>query len=67
MTHTYSDRELAAMMADIESELVERKQSLRMTRGTRQGPIEKIRQAVCAFANDPPRPSLPRSGIRRSA
>ena len=54
VTHTYSDRELAAMMADIESELVERKQSLRMTRGTRQGPIEKIRKAVCAFANDLP-------------
>ena len=54
MTHNYSDGELAAMMADIESELVERKQSLLKTRGTRQGPIEQIRQAVCAFANDFP-------------
>ena len=42
------------MMADIESELVERKRSLRKTPGSRPGPIEKIRQAVCAFANDLP-------------
>ena len=41
-------------MADIESELVERKASLRRAPGTKDGPIEKIRQAVCAFANDLP-------------
>ena len=42
----YSDAELTAMMADIESDLVERKESLRG-----DAPV-KIRQAVCAFAND---------------
>ena len=44
----YSDDELAAMMADMESDLVERKESLRG-----DAPA-KIRQAVCAFANDLP-------------
>ena len=44
----YSDAELAAMMADLESDLVERKESLRG-----DAPV-KIRQAVCAFANDLP-------------
>ena len=44
----YSDDELAAMMADLESDLVERKESLRG-----DAPA-KIRQAVCAFANDLP-------------
>ena len=44
----YSDDELAAMMADLESDLVERKESLRG-----DAPV-KIRQAVCAFANDLP-------------
>ena len=39
-------------MADIESELVERKESLRKAPAKKDGPIEKIRQAVCAFAND---------------
>lgn len=47
--HTgYTHEELAAMMADLESELVERKESLRG-----DSPV-KIRQAVCAFANDLP-------------
>ena len=54
MIHPYSDRELEAMMADLESELVERKESLRRAPGGKDGPIEKIRQAVCAFANDLP-------------
>ncbi len=45
---SYSDAQLAAMMADLESDLVERKQSLRG-----DAPV-KIRQAVCAFANDLP-------------
>ncbi|MCY4509107.1 MAG: putative DNA binding domain-containing protein, partial [Acidobacteria bacterium] len=44
----YSDAELTAMMADLESDLVERKESLRG-----DAPV-KIRQAVCAFANDLP-------------
>ena len=48
----YSDRELEAMMADVESELVERKRSLGRAAAAKGGPIERIRQAVCAFAND---------------
>ena len=67
MRHSYSDQKLAAMMADIEAELVERKQSLRRTRGKKEGPIEKIRQAVCAFANDLPghrRPGVVFVGVR---
>ena len=48
MTDAYSDRELEAMMADLESDRVERKESL-------QGDSPaKIREAVCAFANDLP-------------
>ena len=54
MTSIYTDHELEAMMADVESELVERKASLRRAPGTKDGPIERIRQAVCAFANDLP-------------
>ena len=50
----YSDLDLEAMMADLESELVERKESLRKAPPGRDGPIERIRQAVCAFANDLP-------------
>lgn len=42
----YSDERLVAMMADLESDCVERKQSF-------QGDApKKIREAVCAFAND---------------
>ena len=41
-------------MADLESELVERKESLRKAPAGKDGPIERIRQAVCAFANDLP-------------
>ena len=48
MTEGYSDRELEAMMADLESDLVERKESLRGDSRAR------IREAVCAFANDLP-------------
>lgn len=54
MTAPYSDRALEALMADLESELVERKESLRRTPPGKDGPIEDIRQAVCAFANDVP-------------
>ena len=45
---SYSEADLAAMMADLESDLVERKESLRG-----DAPV-KIRQTVCAFANDLP-------------
>ena len=45
---TYSDGELEAMMADLESDLVERKESLRGDSPAR------VREAVCAFANDLP-------------
>lgn len=42
----YSDAQLEAMMADLESDCVERKQSF-------QGDApKKVREAVCAFAND---------------
>ena len=54
MPTPYSDLDLEAMMADLESELVERKESLRKAPPGRDGPIERIRQAVCAFANDLP-------------
>lgn len=45
---TYSDEELGQMMADLESDLVERKESLRGDAPT------TVREAVCAFANDLP-------------
>ena len=67
MTRAYSDQELEAMMADIESELAERKKSLRKAPAKKDGPIEKIRQAVCAFANDLPghrRPGVVFVGVR---
>lgn len=48
MSRPYSSDELEAMLADIESDLVERKESLR------GDAPRKIRQAVCAFANDLP-------------
>ncbi len=48
MTEGYSDRELETLMADLESDLVERKESLRGDSAAR------IREAVCAFANDLP-------------
>ncbi len=47
----YSDAELAAMMADVESDLVERKESFG------GNAPRTAREAVCAFAND-----LPASG-----
>ena len=43
---TYSDVELEALMADLESDLVERKESF-----GGDAP-RKVRQAICAFAND---------------
>ena len=48
MNGGYSDRELEAMLADLESDLVERRESLRGDSPAR------IREAVCAFANDLP-------------
>ena len=48
MTAPYTQHELEAMLADLESDLVERKESLRGDNP------RKIRQAVCAFANDLP-------------
>ena len=44
----YSDAELAAMMVDLESDLVERKRSLSISAS------EKISRTICAFANDLP-------------
>ena len=54
VSNHYSDLVLEGMMADLESELVEGKESLRPVHPSRDGPIERIRQAVCAFANDLP-------------
>ena len=48
VTAPYTQHELEAMLADLESDLVERKESLRGDNP------RKIRQAVCAFANDLP-------------
>ena len=45
---SYSDAELEGMLADIESDLAERKESLKGDAPT------KAREAVCAFANDLP-------------
>ncbi len=46
--YRYSDNELLALLDDLESDLVERKQSF-------QGSVpKKGRQAICAFANDLP-------------
>lgn len=43
---TYSDDVLATMLADPESDRVERKESLK------GGAPQAVREAVCAFAND---------------
>lgn len=45
---TFSDEELEALLADVESDLAERKQSFK------GDAPKKARQAVCAFANDLP-------------
>ena len=48
MTATYSDLELETLMADVESDLVERKAAF-------DGDAPRaVRQAICAFANDLP-------------
>ena len=60
MTDGYTDRELEALLADLESDRVERKESL-------QGDSpRRIREAVCAFANDLPdhrRPGIVLVGV----
>ena len=48
MDSAYSDSQLEQMMADVESELVERKESMQGSAA------ERVREAVCAFANDLP-------------
>lgn len=58
---SYSEPELEAMMVDLESQLVERKESLHGDAPS------KVRQAVCAFANDLPdmrRPGVVFVGVR---
>lgn len=47
-SHSHSHSELEAMMADLESDLVERKETFKGDNANR------LRQAVCAFANDLP-------------
>ncbi len=57
----FTDEQLEAMLDDVESELVERKESFKGTTA------DKVRQAVCAFANDLPdynRPGLVFIGAR---
>ena len=45
---TFSNEELERLLEDVESDLTERKQSLK-------GDVpKKARQAICAFANDLP-------------
>lgn len=44
---SYTDQELEQMLADLESDLVERKESFKSV-------TDKVREAVCAFANDLP-------------
>lgn len=48
MTDAYTDRQLEGLLADLESDMVERKESLKGDSPRR------VREAVCAFANDLP-------------
>ena len=48
MTDAYTDRQLEGLLADLESDLVERKESLKGDSPRR------VREAVCALANDLP-------------
>lgn len=61
MTATYSDLEIEALLADVESDLVERKAAF-------DGDAPRaVRQAICAFANDLPnrrRPGVVFIGVR---
>lgn len=58
-TQPLSDEQLVSMMKDLESDRVERKERL--------SDMEKVRQAVCAFANDMPghgRPGVLLIGVK---
>jgi ATP-dependent DNA helicase RecG len=58
---TYTDADLERLLTDLESDLVERKESLRGDAPT------KVREAICAFANDLPghrRPGVVFIGVR---
>ncbi|MCY4014869.1 MAG: hypothetical protein OXG82_19400 [Gammaproteobacteria bacterium] len=48
MTDTYTDRQLESLLADLQSDLAEREESLNA-----DSP-QRLRKAVCAFANDLP-------------
>ena len=50
--YRYNDAELLELLSDIESDRVERKRSFK-------NDTEKVRQAVCAFANDLPNHNIP--------
>lgn len=54
MNHHFSDAELEALLGDLESDRVERKESF--SGGNMR---DKARQAVCAFANDLPNHNAP--------
>jgi ATP-dependent DNA helicase RecG len=54
---SHADAELEAMLADLESDCVERKQSFRGDAPT------TVREAVCAFANDLPGHETPGRGV----
>ena len=49
----YSDQDLERMLRDLESDMAERKESFKGDAPT------KVREAVCAFANDLPDPRKP--------
>ena len=58
---TYNDLDLEGMLSDLESDLAERKESFKGDAPT------KVREAVCAFANDLPNRDRPRVVFRTSA
>jgi ATP-dependent DNA helicase RecG len=55
-----TDAELEVLLRDLESDLVERKQSLSEDSAT------KVRQAICALANDLPDSGWTRTGCTAS-
>lgn len=67
MTIPYSDSAREALVADLKSEPVARKESFRRMPPGVDCPIEDIGQPVCAFANDVPRQKPARRSVRRSA
>ena len=56
---SYTDADLERLLSDLESDLAERKESLRGDAAT------AIRAAICAFANDLPDRQACRGGLRR--